>query len=78
VEILRSAPSAPARWAPLAGRTLEIACATGVTVYDAAYVAVAEFRGARLWTAELRLLASPAGSRWDGLADAVRTTGHAP
>jgi predicted nucleic acid-binding protein len=44
-----------------------------VTVYDAAYVAVAELRGARLWTADRRLLRSLAGSPWGALASGVAT-----
>lgn len=73
VEVLRSAPLSTVPVGPVAGRALQIACETGVTVYDAAYVAVAELRGARLWTADRRLLGSLAGSRWSGLASGVIT-----
>jgi predicted nucleic acid-binding protein len=73
VEALRAAPLSTVAVGPVAGRALEIACETGVTVYDAAYVAVAELRGARLWTADRRLLRSLAGSRWGELASGVTT-----
>lgn len=49
----------------MAGRALEIACAIGVTFYDATYLAVAELRGARLWTADARLVRAAAGSAWE-------------
>lgn len=52
---------------PVAGRALEIACGIGVTVYDATYIAVAELRGARLWTADARLVRATAGSGWEEL-----------
>lgn len=50
---------------PLSGRALEIVCATGATVYDALYVASAEVRGDRLWTADERLMRLLSGSEWE-------------
>lgn len=67
LEVLRTAPLFSTRAAPLAGRALEIACATGATAYDAAYVAVAEILGARLWTADGALVSAVAGTEWEGL-----------
>lgn len=67
LETLRAAPLATTTVGPLAGRALEIACATGGTAYDATYVAVAELRGARVWTADARLVRAVAGSGWEDL-----------
>lgn len=68
LEALRSAPLATVPAEPVTGRALEIACATGATAYDALYVAVAELKRARLWTADRRLLQALVGSRWEGRA----------
>lgn len=64
LEILWTAPLVTDPVRPVSGRALEIACATGATAYDAAYVAVAELRAARLWTAHEGLVRSLAGSEW--------------
>lgn len=67
LEVLRMAPLSTVPVGPLAGRALEIACASGVTVYDATYVAVAEVRGARLWSADRRLVRSLSETEWESL-----------
>lgn len=67
LDTLRAAPLATTAVGPLADRALEIACATGGPVYDATYIAVAELRGARLWTADARLVRTAAGSGWEDL-----------
>jgi len=67
LDTLRQAPLATTAVGPLAGRALEIACAIGVTVYDATYIAVAELRGARLWTADGGLVRAAVGSGWEKL-----------
>ena len=66
--VLRTAPLMIEPVGPLADRALEIACATGATAYDAAYVATAELRGARLWTADERLFGALEGSAWKEVA----------
>lgn len=69
--VLRLAPlhSEPAR--PVAERALEIALATGATTSDAAYVALAELRDARLWTADAALVEKLAGTALEGRATLV-------
>lgn len=52
----------------LAARALEIALALGHPAYDCFYVALAERRGARLVTADRRLLARLAETPWASLA----------
>jgi predicted nucleic acid-binding protein len=47
---------------------LDIAWDTGISVYDALYVALAVRRGVLLITADMRLLRSLAASAWHGLA----------
>ncbi|MFB3883405.1 MAG: type II toxin-antitoxin system VapC family toxin [Armatimonadota bacterium] len=48
-------------------RALEIACAHGVTAYDACYVALSEAAGAPLMTADRQLAATLSGSPFDVL-----------
>lgn len=67
LEALRTAPLSTVPVGPLAGRALEIACESGATVYDATYVAVAEVRGASLWTADERLVRTMTGTEWEAL-----------
>lgn len=71
LEVLRSVPFATEPLGLVAGRALEIACEAGITVYDGIYVAVAELRGARLWTADRSLLRALAGTRWAELASPI-------
>jgi predicted nucleic acid-binding protein len=71
LEVLRAAPLSTEPVGSVAGRALEIACETGVTAYDATYVAVAELRRARLWTADRRLVAALGGTPWGGLVSHV-------
>ena len=68
LDTLRSAPLATVPVEPVAVRALEIACAAGITAYDAAYVAVAELCHARLWTADRRLVRGLAGTEWRDVA----------
>jgi predicted nucleic acid-binding protein len=68
-DVLRAAPLRSEPVARLAPRALEIACATGATVYDCVYIALAELRRVRCWTADRRLARVVAGTEW---ADVVR------
>jgi predicted nucleic acid-binding protein len=52
----------------LFARGLDIAWATGLTVYDSLYVATAEDRSCRLVTADEKLLSRLVGTEWSGLA----------
>lgn len=67
LETLRQAPLRTTAVGPLASRALEIACTIGGTVYDATYIAVAELRAVRLWTADARLVRAASGSAWEEL-----------
>jgi predicted nucleic acid-binding protein len=71
LEVLLAAPLSTEPVGSVASRALEIACETGATAYDAAYVAVAELRRARLWTADRRLVATLAGTPWGGLVSHI-------
>jgi predicted nucleic acid-binding protein len=75
LEVLRAAPLTTEPVGPLAARALEIACATGLTAYDAAYVAVAEVRGAEVWTADERLARGLEGTPWAGTVRRVGVSG---
>lgn len=66
LEALRLAPLRSEPSGPVSGRALEIALATGATVYDAAYVALSELRGARFWMADARLAGQLGGTEWEG------------
>lgn len=68
LDVLRAAPLTTEPVSPLAGRALEVACVAGITVYDAAYIALAELRGALLWTADRRLVDALAETAWAALA----------
>lgn len=63
---LRSAPVRTEPVGPLSARGLEIALAADITTYDAAYIALAELREARPWTADAALVAKLAGTEWEG------------
>jgi len=52
--------------APLAPRATAIACELAHPVYDCFYLALAEREGAPLVTADARLLARLAATRWNG------------
>ena len=62
--VLRLAPLRSEPLDPLAGRALEIAVSADITAYDAAYVALAEAVGGRLWTADRALAGKLAGTEW--------------
>ena len=64
--ILRLAPVRTESVAPLSARALEIALATDLTTYDAAYAALAERTAATLWTADAVLARKLAGTEWAG------------
>lgn len=64
--VLRLAPLRSEPAGPLAERALEIALTAGTTTYDAAYVALAELRDARVWTADAALVQKLAGTAWEG------------
>jgi len=57
------------------GPLADVAQATDVTVYDAAYVAAATRTGGTLYTADSRLLDSLAGTDYADVAHHVRTYG---
>lgn len=68
---LRTAPVRTDPVEPISAEALEIALATGATSYDAAYVALAELRDARLWTADRGLIGKLAGTDWEARATAL-------
>ena len=68
---LRTAPVRTDPVEPISAAALEIALATGATPYDAAYVALAEARNARLWTADRALVGRLAGTDWEPRAMAL-------
>ena len=68
---LRSAPVRTDPVEPISAAALEVALATGATPYDAAYVALAELRDARLWTADRALVGKLAGTDWEPRAMAL-------
>ena len=55
--------------APVLDDAFEVALAADVTLYDALYVATAEQLGVRMITADRRLIAKLAGTRWAGIAE---------
>lgn len=63
-DVLRLAPLRTEPIGATSARALEIALATDLTTYDAAYVALAERLGASFWTADAVLARKLAGTEW--------------
>lgn len=73
--VLRLAPIRSEPVGPFSARALEVALATDLTTYDAAYVALAELVDARLWTADAALVRKLAGTEWEARVAGL-VTGH--